>query len=397
MRQIEPAATRFFNNAGWPRNSEAGLTVHDLSAPRTMAGAERRRFLRSRPCLAAVRLTAVVLVLAAASLVLVRPAFAADEETFWSATLNVQKIVTLVWGCQIGGASICSDSSVLSDNYFTLSGVTYEITEVVYGTRVDFPEFFFRVVPPPPEHAFDALRIHAGATAFDFADAFSSSNSSSTSYSWDATLDWSVGDDIPVRITGSGVTPTLEPFRTPVERGDSLSFRFDLKLSERVWVPFADMRDHAFDVTNGTIVKAMRVDLKSRYHKGRWRSFSDHWRMTVEATDTDTRMSPSRSRGRRAASEARSVRATVHGSSWGRLSTSRRPCTPASRSRTRPGRSPTATSSSTSRCRTPRTSTWRSTSRPLTKERPPWGRTTGRWTAGSSSCPARPARRCTSR
>ena len=53
------------------------------------------------------------------------------------------------------------------------------------------------------------------------------------------------------------------------------------------------MRDHAFDVTNGTILKAMRVDLKSRYHKGRWRSFSDHWRMTVEATDTDADVSVS--------------------------------------------------------------------------------------------------------
>ena len=76
MRQIDPAATRFFNNAGRPRNSEAGLTVHDLSAPCTMPPAERRRFFRSRPCLAAVRLTAAVLVLAAASLVFVRPAFA---------------------------------------------------------------------------------------------------------------------------------------------------------------------------------------------------------------------------------------------------------------------------------------------------------------------------------
>ena len=40
MRQIEPAATRFSINAGRPRNSEAGLTVHDLSVPRTRPGAE---------------------------------------------------------------------------------------------------------------------------------------------------------------------------------------------------------------------------------------------------------------------------------------------------------------------------------------------------------------------
>ncbi len=199
MRQIDPAATPFFNNAGRPRNSEAGLTVHDLSAPCTTPGAERRRFLRFCSCLAALRLTAAVLVLAAASLVLVWPAFAQDG-TLWSATLNVKKLVTLYWGCQSGGANICSDSSVLSDNAFTLSGVTYEITEVAYGTRVDSPEFVFRVEPPPPENAFDALRIHVGATAFDFADAFLTSNTSRTIYSWYATLNWSVGDQIDVRI-----------------------------------------------------------------------------------------------------------------------------------------------------------------------------------------------------
>ncbi len=105
MRQIEPAAsaaTRFFINAGRPRNSEAGLTVHDVPAPRAMPGAEPGRFLRSRPCVAAVRLTAAVLVLAAASLVLVRPAFAQD---IWSATLNVGNIASFVFGCQNGGAS----------------------------------------------------------------------------------------------------------------------------------------------------------------------------------------------------------------------------------------------------------------------------------------------------
>ena len=121
MRQIEPAAsaaTRFSINAGRPRNSEADLTVHDVPAPRTMPEAERRRLLRSCPCVAAVRLTAAVLVLAAASLVLVGPAFAED---IWSATLNANKVTTGVFGCQKTGSSICSESSVLSDNEFALA------------------------------------------------------------------------------------------------------------------------------------------------------------------------------------------------------------------------------------------------------------------------------------
>ena len=138
-----------------------------------------------------------------------------------------------------------------------------------------------------------SVTIGSYLTLKRFADATTRTHAAGRTYSWTPTLSWSPGDAIDVRITGSGVTATLEPFRTPEDRGGSLSYRFDLKLSERVWVPFADMRDHAFDVTNGTIVKAMRVDRKSRYHKGRRRTFSDHWRMTVESTAADADVSVS--------------------------------------------------------------------------------------------------------
>ena len=234
MRQIEPAATRFFNNAGRSRKSEAGLAVHDLSAPCTMPGAQRRRFFWCRPCLAAVRLTAAVLVLAAASLVLVRPAFAADEETFWSATLNVKNVASnFVFGCQNGTSNNirCSDTSVLTDDDFIVNGVTYEIGLFFYSISADVPEVDFRVRPAPPDNAFDALTLHAGMTALDFADATENSGEGATTYVWHTTLPWSVGTPEQVSITGSGVTATLEPFRTPVESGDSLSHRFDLKLS----------------------------------------------------------------------------------------------------------------------------------------------------------------------
>jgi hypothetical protein len=40
-----------------------------------------------------------------------------------------------------------------------------------------------------------------------------------------------------------------------------------------------------FDVENGTIVKAKRIDERRRCHKGRWRMFGNHWRITVDATD----------------------------------------------------------------------------------------------------------------
>ena len=203
MRQIEPAATRFSINAGRPRNSEADLTVHDVPAPRTMPGAERR-LLRSWPCVAAVRLTAAVLVLAAASLVLVRPAFAQD---IWSPTLNVGNVASnIVLGCQNGGASrvLCSDSSVLSDDEFIVNGVTYEVRLFYYSTVGGRQELNLGLNPTPSENDFAALQIHVGTTAFDFADAAFSSGGTVT---WNTTLSWSVGDVISVRIALPPPTP----------------------------------------------------------------------------------------------------------------------------------------------------------------------------------------------
>ena len=61
----------------------------------------------------------------------------------------------------------------------------------------------------------------------------------------------------------------------------ALRYRFDLRLSEGVSIPHREMRDHAFSVTNGHMVKAKRI------HKERAGSnlYSNHWRMTVAPAD----------------------------------------------------------------------------------------------------------------
>ena len=90
-------------------------------------------------------------------------------------------------------------------------------------------------------------------------------------------------------------TATLEAFVDTVEYADGrIHYLFDLKLSERVWIHYKDLRDHAFDVTNGTILKTNRIGrIKWGYIDGRWRKLSKHWRMTVEATDPDDPVSVS--------------------------------------------------------------------------------------------------------
>ena len=74
--------------------------------------------------------------------------------------------------------------------------------------------------------------------------------------------------------------PTLEPAEALFVNG-ALRYQFDLRLSEGVSIPYREMRDHAFSVTNGRMDGAVRV------HKERMGGnlYSNHWRMRVAPTD----------------------------------------------------------------------------------------------------------------
>ena len=88
------------------------------------------------------------------------------------------------------------------------------------------------------------------------------------------------------------LTATLEsPDYVVVE---NLRYRFDLKLTEAVAIPLRDVRDHAFSVTNGRMVKAKRIHMSA--------AGSNHWRMTVEPYD-ETKPVTVTLRGNRACSE----------------------------------------------------------------------------------------------
>ena len=74
--------------------------------------------------------------------------------------------------------------------------------------------------------------------------------------------------------------PTLDSTEAFFVNG-ALRYRFDLRLSEGVSIPYREMRDHAFSVTNG------RMDGAERIHKERMGGnlYSNHWRMTVAPAD----------------------------------------------------------------------------------------------------------------
>ncbi len=77
----------------------------------------------------------------------------------------------------------------------------------------------------------------------------------------------------------------LEKFGTVEGAGGRLHHRIDLRLSEPTWVPYLELRNLAFEVTNGNIVKEHRVDRKRRMYDGKVRMFSDHWRLEIRPED----------------------------------------------------------------------------------------------------------------
>ena len=89
---------------------------------------------------------------------------------------------------------------------------------------------------------------------------------------------------IMMNVRGSNWVPPLIPTLESAEAlfvNGALRYRFDLKLSEGVSIPYREMRDHAFSVTNG------RMDGAKRIHKERTGGnlYSNHWRMQAAPAD----------------------------------------------------------------------------------------------------------------
>ena len=264
-----------------------------------------RGFVGSCPRLAATRLAAALLILAAPSLVLV-PLAVAEEVSVWSATLNpvVISASANVYGCKAASGQSgtkCTETSVLSDSTFDVPGTEYQITYMAsrpdtgnrYRLTLSAGEKSGSSTEEVTEGALDHLVLYVGSRRLPFAEAATSAGprGEDTNFNWyslPSRIAFSVGDPVQLRITARVVTGRLEKV-DPVEKPDGrLDYRFDLKLRERIWMPSRDMREHAFDVTNGRVVQAQRIGRVGRQHiDGRARKVNKHWRMTVRPTDPD--------------------------------------------------------------------------------------------------------------
>ena len=225
----------------------------------------------------------------------------------WSATLNPVTILASlnISGCQgeTGPSGTkCTESSILVDRSdFDVLGTDYQIGGM--STRPDTGNRFRlsfilgektgSTTVPIPEGALDHLVLHVGSRRLPFPEAVAvtGARGKTTGFTWyslPSGIAFSEGNPVQLRITARVVTGTLDEI-DPVERKDGrLDYRVDLKLRERIWMPSRDMRDHAFDVTNGRVVKAQRIGSVRRQHiDGRARKVNKHWRMTVRPTDPD--------------------------------------------------------------------------------------------------------------
>ncbi|MXY78828.1 MAG: hypothetical protein F4Y94_03865 [Chloroflexi bacterium] len=91
----------------------------------------------------------------------------------------------------------------------------------------------------------------------------------------------SVSDTFVITVGAAATNPaTLDSAEAFFANG-ALRYQFDLRLTEGVSIPHREMRDHAFSVTNGRMVKAKRI------HKERagGKLYSNHWRMTAAPAD----------------------------------------------------------------------------------------------------------------
>jgi len=109
----------------------------------------------------------------------------------------------------------------------------------------------------------------------------------------------SVSDTFVITVSAVASNPaTLESPDAYFVNG-ALRYGFDLRLTQGVHIPYEEMRDHAFRVTNGFMVGAQRI------HKERTDGvlYSNHWRLRV-APDDETKPVTVTLRGNRPCGEA---------------------------------------------------------------------------------------------
>ena len=113
--------------------------------------------------------------------------------------------------------------------------------------------------------------LQAGSVSLAYEDSLASASEEGAGYTyvWDqAGLDWSTGENVDLQLTTPEQPLTAVFESAPGSHDGSAEFTFDLRFSEELDLSYRTLRDHAFTVTRGSILKAGRLDRPSNI---RWR------------------------------------------------------------------------------------------------------------------------------
>ena len=127
--------------------------------------------------------------------------------------------------------------------------------------------FGLNQAPPTP------FTLRIGSLRFASENASVLENGFAYIYQWDKeTVDWSVGEEVQLRLTMPDTPLTAVFENTPTTHDGETSFTFELRFSEEFDLSYKSLRGHAFMVTGGTVEKAQRMAKPSNIH----------WRITVQ-------------------------------------------------------------------------------------------------------------------
>ncbi len=197
---------------------------------------------------------------------------AENEETLTSE--GTETVAMLLWSATLTAGSNGTDSGYLADpesgavseDEFSLGVTTYRVKRLTESDDGLLSLSVDGSLPTP-------FTLHAGAVRFASEDATTLEGEAGYTYQWDeGPPDWSDGEKVEVALTVPETPLTLDRVEIPeTHRGSANDFSFELHFSEEVPVSYLTLRDHAFSVTNGTVIKAQRLTQGSNVG----------WRITV--------------------------------------------------------------------------------------------------------------------
>ena len=144
---------------------------------------------------------------------------------FWSAVLTVRTVFSTTVGCG-GSSKLCS--SLLTDDSFTLAGISYRIRSFTRGTTTGGDEVFLfqldKVIP-------SGLTVHVGDQQFALGDATLEGNGKRAVWT-NPGFNWSAGDKVALALS-EPAADTGPAFQSAEVDGKTLTMTFDGTLDAR--------------------------------------------------------------------------------------------------------------------------------------------------------------------